>query len=76
MPAADSSLMARNLAAGVLVRGSISRLNSTSSVINEMFTDTNFCLAIAANKSKSRTTKASSVMIPIGCLQVAAISKH
>ena len=56
----------RNLAAGVLARGSMTRERSGSSVVMLTFTRINRSTAIGARMSKSRATNAFFVMMLMG----------
>ena len=66
MPAAVSSRIARSRASGELVRGSIVRASTGSSVVIESDTRIALCAASCLNRSISRVTSAFFVMIPIG----------
>ncbi len=76
IPASARTLIARSLADGVLVRGSIERASSASRVVMLRVTWTRFCEAKCRSKSRSRSTKAFLVMMIIGCWNSAATSRH
>ena len=62
-PAAASCRIASSRAAGVLVRGSIARARSASSVVTLTFTCASRNWASCTSKSRSRTTSAFFVMM-------------
>ena len=75
-PASASCRTARSRAAGVLVRGSIVRASSASSVVIDKATLAVRSAAICRRMSRSRVTSAFLVMIAIGCRASQATSKQ